>query len=158
MHCWGNPATDAGMRAGTWERPTWNGAPVGTALMLLAILVAATAIPLLVIRRVRRCQSDVDGYLDQQHSGDTRRKGSWPYSGGGYIGLGWLSPRTATKDLCLRNWETVASKGKAAGLNTVRSIEASALDRATSATCVPSGSSAAAATWGQSRGRSRGLS
>ena len=60
---------------------------MGTALTLLAILVAAVVIPLLVNRVVRRHQSDVDDYVDDQHSDGAGRKGSWP-GGGGHIGMG----------------------------------------------------------------------
>ena len=57
------------------------------ALTLLAILAAAIVIPLLVNRLVRRQQSDVDDYLDEQHGDGTGRDGSWP-GGGGHIGMG----------------------------------------------------------------------
>ena len=60
---------------------------MGTALTLLAILVALVAIPLLVNRVARRQQSDVDDYMDEQHGDGTGRDGSWP-GGGGHIGMG----------------------------------------------------------------------
>ena len=58
---------------------------MGTALTLLAILLAVILVPLVVSRIARRRSDDIDGYLDDQHGGDGGRQGSWP-AGGGHFG------------------------------------------------------------------------
>ena len=64
---------------------------MGAALTLLGILAGVVVIPRLASRLVRRYQSDVDDYRDEQHRRHPGIKGSWPV-GGGHIGMG-LKPR-----------------------------------------------------------------
>lgn len=59
---------------------------MGTALILLGLLVAIVVIPLVVGRISKRHSADVDGYLYEQHGSTSGRQGSWP-AGGGHIGL-----------------------------------------------------------------------